>query len=199
MYKVLFAQQHNRMRALHRVLSGHRRSAPPGPARLRSTRKRCAQSLSEPMPLTPMRKEAGSPGGHQLEEQPWLCRIGRDHSSRKPQKPASSPASYPSCSGPCCSSSQHPSRSRRPVRTSRARRVLLETGIPVHVCDDKDCAPHPPAGPVRPVDLSSTCKLTVTRGSLSLPWVRGRPPRYTSSVLISGPSSLSPVAPSPKQ
>jgi hypothetical protein len=33
----------------------------------------------EPMPLTPMRQEAGSPGGHQLEEQPWPCRIGRGH------------------------------------------------------------------------------------------------------------------------
>jgi hypothetical protein len=125
------------------------------PARLRSTRKRYAQSLSEPMPLTPMRKEAGSPGGHHLEEQPWLGRIGRDHLIRKPQKPASSPASYASCDGPCCSSSQHPSRSRRPVRTSRARRVLLETGIPVHDCDDKDYAPHPPAGPVRLVDSSA--------------------------------------------
>jgi hypothetical protein len=26
----------------------------------------------EPMPLTPMRQGASSPGGHQLEEQPWL-------------------------------------------------------------------------------------------------------------------------------
>jgi hypothetical protein len=35
----------------------------------------------EPMPLTPMRREGSSPGGYQLEEQPWLSRIGRGHLS----------------------------------------------------------------------------------------------------------------------
>jgi hypothetical protein len=33
----------------------------------------------EPMPLTSMRQEGSSPGGHQLEEQPWPCRIGRGY------------------------------------------------------------------------------------------------------------------------
>jgi hypothetical protein len=31
------------------------------------------------IPLIPTRQEAVSPGGHQLEEQPWQCRIGRGH------------------------------------------------------------------------------------------------------------------------
>jgi hypothetical protein len=37
----------------------------------------------EPMPLTSMRQEGSSPGGHQLKEQPWLCRIGRGYLIRK--------------------------------------------------------------------------------------------------------------------
>jgi hypothetical protein len=35
--------------------------------------------ILDSIPLIPTRKEAVSPGGHQLEEQSWRCRIGRDH------------------------------------------------------------------------------------------------------------------------